>query len=65
VDLSNNPSWPVQLTLEDAVGRPLWYVRDEDTMVYIPMRSFVPGVYFLQIKTAQGTFTRKIVVEKI
>jgi hypothetical protein len=65
VDLTNNTSWPVQLTLEDAYGRTLWFAREEEPMVYIPMRSFATGVYFLQMKTTQGTVTRKIIVEKL
>ena len=64
VDLSNNPSWPAQLTILDAYGRSVWTKKDDEAIVYIPLRSYAPGVYLLQIETAQGAYTRKIIVAR-
>jgi hypothetical protein len=64
VDLSSNTSWPAQLRIVDVAGQSVWHVRDASVVMQIPVISYGAGIYFLQIETAQGVSTRKVIIQK-
>ncbi len=63
LEFHKSESEAVYLSLFDTSGKPLWHHRGNEKELSIPVSGFVPGVYFLQVETARGVFSRKVVVD--
>ena len=61
--LPTTPPAPCTLTLHDALGRRVWQGQASGSATDIPLAGLAPGVYALQIGSAAGTVTRRLVVE--
>jgi len=63
IDFDKSESLLVHLALFDACGLPLWFYQDKAKEIFIPVSKYASGVYFLQVKTAQGAYSRKVIIE--
>ena len=63
VEFAANENSLYKLTLFDAPGNPVVAYHDLAKEMYIPVKGFAPGVYFLHLETAHGFITRKVVIE--
>ena len=63
IDFGKNESRLVHLTLIDAYGKIVWFYNDMTNNIFIPVSRYAAGVYFLQVKTNQGTYLRKVIIE--
>ncbi len=63
VGFTKNESGTVHLTLFDAYGHPVMNTKETAREIEIPVIGFTPGIYFIRAETAQGVFTRKILIE--
>lgn len=64
VNLSNNTYWPANLKLLNATGYAVLKITGIDKLTLVPVGSYLPGLYMLQIETPQGISTRKIIIQK-
>ena len=63
VDFSLNESIPLQLSFVDLNGKTFWMKNDVTQKNSIPVEGFSSGVYFICIKTDQGFYFRKVIIE--
>jgi len=63
IDFDKSESLLVHLALFDACGLPLWFYDDKAKEIFIPVSKYASGVYFLQVETAQGAYSRKVIIE--
>jgi hypothetical protein len=52
----------VHLILFDACGKPLYADQFTAKEIHIPVSNYPPGVYFLQARTVQGIYVRKVII---
>lgn len=64
IDIDQAESLPLQINLVDATGRTVWLIKNQTSTVYLPVASFLAGLYFLQIESPQGIIIRKIIITK-
>ncbi len=63
IDLNKNETSDVQLTLFDPYGKLLLTYQKSSKEMTIPIDAYSPGIYFLQVKTATGACSRKVIIE--
>ena len=51
-----------EITLFDGYGTCLWEVKSNHNEVTIPVQNFSPGIYFLNVRTTNGMYTRKVMI---
>ena len=62
IDFDRSESLFADIILFNSFGIPMWYFEDKTNSMMIPVRQFANGIYFLQIRTNEGTITRKIII---
>jgi len=63
VEFDRDMSFPLYLTLFDIYGSPRWSNEVKTKDIFIPVNDYPSGQYFLQIKTAERIYSRKVIVE--
>ncbi|HUR31537.1 MAG TPA: T9SS type A sorting domain-containing protein [Saprospiraceae bacterium] len=63
IALDKTEPLPVQITIFDSWSRLVFSNQLDEAEIYIPVRSWPSGIYFLQVETDKGLYTRKVVVD--
>ncbi len=63
IDLDKTESSDIQLMLFDACGKLLASYQKSSNEISLPVDSYSPGIYFLQVKTSKGACSRKVIIE--
>ncbi|MFQ5606182.1 MAG: T9SS type A sorting domain-containing protein [bacterium] len=63
IEFDKEASLLINLSLIDELGKTLWHHRGRENRVTIPVMGVVPGIYFLQVETNRGVYSRKVVIE--
>ena len=62
VDLGKTESAHVQIYLFDSHGRIVFSIMENESETYIPLNTYSPGLYFLQVATTKRVQTQKVVI---
>jgi len=63
VKLNSSQSLPVDVVINDAVGKTVLFQYQNTQEFYIPVNAFQPGIYFIRVNSERDVITHSVVIE--